>query len=223
MAHNSVGLTSSVLPFLTTCDHAVMLHTLLAVAAAALVFAGPQQAPPPNINVPPGYQAKVTKETVSYNFHGLTRDLRIPLDAVLLTPPEFGSGVRITPKLEGADPKVDKLVKSPAGALPKFGMPMRSQFQCFKGAAVGTIVYLEYAKPLPADMREQLAKYFYGTTELKKAPQTIEFLANDHLVIVWNFAKPESVTKGNSQKKVFELVSQIASQEQAARKNAKKK
>lgn len=197
----------------------------LALAAAVTIAAAPQQkgrqiqGDPglPNMNLPPGYTAKVEKTTVTYNFHGLTRNLPIPMDRLLLTPSEVPSGVQVLNAFTPPTKLVEQFYSNPASTLASFGTPTRKAQQTFNGKVNGgTIVYLEYAQKLPEDMRLQLAKLFWGKRELLNAPQPVEFAASDHVVIIWNFKNADSEVKNASQRKFFEVVSSVATEKQNA-------
>jgi hypothetical protein len=205
-----------------------MLKLLALAVAFSSVAALAQHKPKPGepglppMNLPPGYSAKVQKTTVSYNFHGLTRDLPIPLDKTLLTPADMPTGVAPVQAFAAPTKIVDKFFQDPAGTLPSFGSPTRKVHQTFAAKGnVGTIVYLEYPKKLPEDMRLQLAKLFWNKRELLNAPQDVEFACTDNLVIVWNFKNAESDVKVNSQRKFFETVSEVATDRQNAASSSK--
>ncbi len=207
-----------------------MYYTLVLALLLATVGAVAQHKPKPGepglppMNLPPGYSAKVQKTTVTYNFHGLTRDLPIPLDKTLLTAADMPAGVSPVQAFMAPTKIVDKFFQDPAKTLPSFGTPTRKVHQTFTSKGnVGTIVYLEYPNKLPEDMRLQLAKLFWNKRELLNAPQDVEFACNDHLVIVWNFKNAESEVKTNSQRKFFDTVSEVATERQNAPSSSKGK
>lgn len=204
------------------------MKTLAFVLALSTVTAVGQHKPKPGepalppMNLPPGYTAKVQKTTVSYNFHGLTRDLPIPLDRTLMTPADMPAGVSPVQAFSAPTKTVERFFQDPSGTLPSFGTPTRKVHQTFAAKGnTGTILYLEYPNKLPEDMRLQLAKLFWNKRELLNSPQDVEFACTDHLVIVWNFKNAESEVKTNSQRKFFDTVSEIATERQNASSSGK--
>jgi hypothetical protein len=199
---------------------------LLAIAVGLLVHVGAiaqkkpvvrtqtvQNQQIPNIQAPPGYTTKVEKVTKSYNYWGLKREIPLPWDRIVMQSAEIPAGVKLSDNSVSPSKDAMALFADPASKLRGVGAPARSLAQHFKGKNKrdeGTILYIEWSKKLPADMREQLARLFYKKDVRPDGPQTVEFIVNENTLIIWAFKNHESAVKQAHQEKIFNLVSEIA-------------
>jgi hypothetical protein len=190
---------------------AVALATVVATSASAQYRPtspqpGPMQGLPPN--------AKVTKTTQTFNFAPLKRGFDVPYERIPLVLADIDNSVKFDPKPAPTNNGVKAIVADAGKALPAFGKPTKMDVQGFKGSGNGVIVALYYSKKLPTDARATLNKLFFGKPEDKNAPQNVEFAVTDNVIVIWNFPRHENQAKMASQQKFFDLVSQVASEQQ---------
>lgn len=192
---------------------ALLALALMLGGGSALAQRLPKDVPMPPINAGPGKSVKVESVVKHFNFWGLKREVPLPWNRVVMMPAAIPSGVKIVSTPMAPNPAVMKVATSPSSMLGGVPKPARTQVQHFKGTNPrdnGTIVYMEWSKALPADMRERLAKVFYNKDVRPDGPQPVEFICNSNTVVIWAFAKHESAVKQAHQEATFNLVSELA-------------
>jgi hypothetical protein len=192
-----------------------LLATIVCVLAPMLASAqyrptspqpGPLQGLPPN--------ARVTKTTQTFNFAPLKRGFDVPYDRIPLALTDLDKSVKFDPKPAPTNNGVKAVIADPAKALPAWGKPTKVDIQAFRGSGNGVIVTMYYTKKLPAEARATLNKLFFGKPDERNAPQNVEFAVTDNVVVIWHFARHENQAKMASQQKFFDLVSQVATEQQ---------
>jgi hypothetical protein len=181
--------------------------------SSALAQRLPKDVPMPPINAGPGKSVTVESVVKHYNFWGLKREVPLPWNRVIMMPAAVPSGVKMVSTPMASTPSVMKLAKAPSAMLGGIPKPSRTKVQHFKGVNArdnGTIVYMEWSAPLPADIRERLAKVFYNKNVRPDGPQQVEFICNTNTIVIWAFAKHESAVKQAHQEATFNLVSELA-------------
>ncbi len=184
----------------------------LALLLGALLPVLAQQKPQmPNFQAPPGHTVKVESITTRYNFSGFNRVVKIPLNPFIWPDGSIPSEYKRSPDVKFATKEASSLYSTWRKVLPSFEEPKRIIVQSFKGAEGGTIMYVEWERPLPADARKAICRVLFKADEKDYTKDTKDdLIVTDTWVIIWSFNKPLSKIKEAHQKHCFQALSSEA-------------
>lgn len=188
-----------------------LLLVLTAVAVSFTLLTGAQQIP--GIKAPPGYTAKVTSTTSRYDFSKLNREIPLQFDAFIYQPNEITKGWKEVTKFKTHSKISADFFNNPTGLVPSLGTLNRKVSQTFtgKGNDEGSILYFEFAQPLPADARKLICRLLYKQDEKPVNKDTKdELLVGNRMIILWSFKNPISQLKQDHQRKTFDLIGAYA-------------
>ena len=195
------------------------LTIILTIFIAASVVMNAQT---PQFKAPEGYTTSVQSVTKDYNFYPLTRTVPLPWNRLPLPISQLATGNSTITALRCPSKTAERFYDNPKKVISSFGTPKRKAYQSFRGKdGDGAILFLEYSKILPMDAREQLSKLFFNTPNPPKPAEhkNIEqFLVNDNTIIIWVFSHPKSQVRQDHQEQIFNLVSEMATKMESAKK-----
>lgn len=179
--------------------------------------------PPPHGLLQPGQtfqqgdqQVKVVSTKQRFNFSKLTRSIILPIHDVIILPHDLPGGVVETPGLKSPSAKAQIVYDNVTTTMPGFPAPAFKRLQVFKGKNMdGSVLFMEFSKGLPDDARVKIARILYNADEKPEGKDTMdEFLVNERQIIIWSFKNADSEVKINHQKKIFDVIGNVAAEMQ---------